>query len=114
MDVPSVKNARLGIQAFELLQLPLDKVVLVLNRADSKVNLVGPRRRAGPSRPGSTWTCPRTPLVPKSVNEGVPALRGLAEVPLRREDRGARTAVDDESGGPQWHKLTGVVGGSRR
>jgi len=39
MDVPSVKNARLGLQAFSLLQIPLAKVVLLLNRAGSKVHL---------------------------------------------------------------------------
>lgn len=73
MDVPSVKNARLGLQAFELVQLPLDKVVLVLNRADSKVHLAV-RDVERSLQMKVDVTLPSESLVPESVNEGVPAL----------------------------------------
>jgi pilus assembly protein CpaE len=73
MEVPSVKNARLGLQAFELLQLPLSKVVLLLNRANSKVHL----------KPDDIEkfldmkvdiALPSDAAVPQSINQGVPAM----------------------------------------
>ena len=73
MDVPSVKNARLGLQAFELVQLPVDKVVLILNRADSKVHLAV-RDVERSLQMKVDITLPSESLVPESVNEGVPAL----------------------------------------
>jgi len=73
MDVPSVKNARLGLQAFELLQLPLDKVVLVLNRADSKVHL-GVKEVERALQMKVAVSLPSEALVPQSVNEGLPAV----------------------------------------
>ncbi len=73
LDVPSVKNARLGLQAFELLQLPIDKLVLVLNRADSRVHLaVHDVERALEAKIG--LTLPSEAIVPQSVNQGVPAV----------------------------------------
>ncbi|MDA8291572.1 MAG: P-loop NTPase [Actinomycetota bacterium] len=73
MDVPSVKNARLGLQAFELVQLPLEKVVLVLNRADSKVHLAV-RDVERSLQVKVDVNLPSEALVPESVNEGVPAI----------------------------------------
>ena len=73
MDVPAVKNARLGLQAFELLRLPLDNVVLVLNRADSKVRLTAAEIERSLGMKVAV-KLPSEALVPQSVNEGVPAL----------------------------------------
>jgi pilus assembly protein CpaE len=73
MDVPSVKNARLGLQAFKLLQLPLSKVVLVLNRANSKVHLKADDiERLLEIR--VDIALPSDAAVPRSVNQGVPVL----------------------------------------
>ena len=73
MDVPSVKNARLGLQAFELLQLPLAKVVLLLNRANSKVHLK-PDDIERFLEMKVDIALPSDAAVPQSVNQGVPAL----------------------------------------
>ena len=73
MDVPSVKNARLGLQAFELLQLPDERLLLVLNRADSHVHLaVRDVERALERK--VDLTLPSEALVPQSVNHGIPAV----------------------------------------
>ncbi|MHB1783647.1 MAG: AAA family ATPase [Acidimicrobiales bacterium] len=73
MDVPSVKNARLGLQAFELLQLPDERLLLVLNRADSHVHLaVRDVERALERK--VDLTLPSEALVPQSVNQGIPAV----------------------------------------
>jgi pilus assembly protein CpaE len=73
MDVPSVKNARLGLQAFELLGLPLEKAVLVLNRADSKVHLA-PHDVERALELKIDLSLPSEAVVPQSVNQGVPLL----------------------------------------
>ncbi len=73
MDVPSVKSARLGLQAFELLQLPMSKVVLLLNRADSKVHLK-PDHIERVLEMKVDIALPSDAAVPQSINQGVPLL----------------------------------------
>lgn len=73
LDVPSVKNARLGLQAFEVLQFPAEKVMLVINRADSKVHLaISDIERALQMK--VDLTLPSEAVVPRAVNQGVPVL----------------------------------------
>jgi pilus assembly protein CpaE len=73
LDVPSVKNARLGLQAFGLLQLPMERVLLILNRADSKVHLaVNDLERALEMK--VELSLPSEAAVPQSVNQGVPLM----------------------------------------
>ncbi len=73
LDVPSVKNARLGLQAFGLLQLPMERVLLILNRADSKVHLaVSDLERALEMK--VELALPSEAAVPQSVNQGVPVM----------------------------------------
>ena len=73
MDVPSVKNARLGLQAFSLLQIPLTKVVLLLNRAGSKVHLA-PQDIERVLEMKVDLSLPSDVAVTQSVNQGVPVL----------------------------------------
>lgn len=72
LDVPSVKNARLGVQALELVRDPSAPVLLVLNRAGSKVYLStrDVERTLGLA---ADVTLPSDVLVPRSINKGVPA-----------------------------------------
>jgi len=73
LDVPSVKNARLGLQAFGLLNLPMERVLLILNRADSKVHLaVNDLERA--LEMNVDLSLPSEAAVPQSVNQGVPVM----------------------------------------
>ena len=73
MDIPSVKNARLGLQVLELVQIPLQRVLLVLNRADSRVQL-SPRDVEKVLEMKLDVSLPSDALVPKSVNRGAPAV----------------------------------------
>ncbi|HZU73353.1 MAG TPA: P-loop NTPase [Acidimicrobiales bacterium] len=73
MDIPSVKNARLGLQAFELLEIPLDRVMVVLNRADSKVHLAV-RDVERTLQMKVDISLPSEALVPQSVNQGAAAV----------------------------------------
>ncbi|MGC8627666.1 MAG: AAA family ATPase [Acidimicrobiales bacterium] len=73
MDVPSVKNAHLGLQAFELLQVQREKLAVVLNRADSKVHLTWHDiERALETKVDVGF--PSEVTVPQAINQGQPAL----------------------------------------
>lgn len=73
MDVPSVKNARLGLQALELMGVALDRILLVLNRADSRVHLAQQDiERTLEMKVDASL--PSAALVPQSVNTGKPAV----------------------------------------
>jgi pilus assembly protein CpaE len=73
MDIPNIKNVKLGLQTLRLLNLQVTKLKLVLNRANSKVRLdVGEVERTL----GVKADClvPSDIVVPQSVNKGVPAV----------------------------------------
>jgi pilus assembly protein CpaE len=73
MDIPSIKNLKVGIQTLGLLSLAGPKLRLVLNRANSKVNLdIADVERAI----GLTvqFRIPSDVAVPQAVNRGVPAI----------------------------------------
>ncbi len=96
LDTLSLKNTRLGLETLELMGYDSDRIVLVLNRADSRVGIddddvlavVGKR---------PDIRIPSDVEVPRAVNEGRPivmakpesaaakAFRALAEEFLRRE-----------------------------
>lgn len=96
-DVPAVKNARLGLQALELVQIPLSRVMLVLNRADTRVQLP-PRDVEKVLEMRLDFSLPSDDLVVRSVNEGTPAVlahgrsrfagrvRAMAELLLARAE----------------------------
>ena len=73
MDVPNIKNVKLGLNTLRLLNLPTSKVKLVLNRANSKVKIdVSEVERAL----GLKADClvPSDISVPQSINKGVPVV----------------------------------------
>jgi pilus assembly protein CpaE len=86
MDVPSVKNARLGLQAFSLLQIPSAKMVLLLNRADSKVHLAPHDVERALEMKVDLWL-PSDVSVVQSVNQGVPALLAFPNSPFSGQIR---------------------------
>jgi pilus assembly protein CpaE len=70
MDIPNIKNVKIGLQTLRLLNIPLHKLKLVLNRANSKVKLdVGEVEKTL----GIKADCliPSDVVVPQSVNKGV-------------------------------------------
>lgn len=90
MDIPTIKNLRLGLQTLRLLAVPDSKLTLLLNRSNSDVKLdIGEVERTL----GLKATClvPSDIIVPQTVNRGAPvvldsprsavarALEGLAD-----------------------------------
>ena len=73
LDIPNIKNTKLGLQTLRLLEVGEEKLTLLLNRADSKVQLdVGEVERTLGLRAGCL--VPSDIAVPQSVNKGVPVV----------------------------------------
>jgi pilus assembly protein CpaE len=71
LDIPNIKNVRIGLQTLRLLNTPMHKIKLVLNRANSKVKLdVAEVERTLQVKAESR--IPSEISVPQSVNKGVP------------------------------------------
>ena len=73
MDLPSVKNAKIALDALRSSRFPMDRVRLVVNRVNAKarLDLVELERSLGLRVAGSI---PSDRLVPQSVNEGIPVV----------------------------------------
>lgn len=73
MDIPNIKNVKIGLQTLRLLNTPMEKLMLVLNRSNSKVKLdIGEVERTLQVKADSL--IPSDVLVPQSVNKGVPVV----------------------------------------
>ena len=73
MDIPHIKNTKIALQTMRLLNIGLEKVTLVLNRANSKVRLdVAEVERAIGVR--ADCLIPSDIVVPQSINKGVPVV----------------------------------------
>ena len=71
MDIPNIKNVKIGLQTLRLLNTPPEKLHLVLNRANSKVKLdVSEVERTLQIK--AEGLVPSDVVVPQSVNKGVP------------------------------------------
>ncbi len=73
MDVPNIKNVKIGLQTLRMLNTPMSKLHLVLNRANAKVKLdVNEVERTLQVRAESQ--IPSDVAVPQSVNKGNPVV----------------------------------------
>ena len=104
MDMPSVKNAKLALDTLRLINFPIGKIKLVLNRVNSKARLdVDELERSLDLKVQAA--IPSDKMVPRSVNEGVPV---VALSPRSRVARGfhnvVRLVADGRSGPPTQDK----------
>ena len=75
MDLPHIKNVKVGLHALREANIPLSKVKLVVNRANSRVGFdVGEVERTLQMK--ADCLVPSDIVVPQSVNKGVPAVLG--------------------------------------
>ena len=73
LEMPNIKNVKMGLQTLRLLNVPMTKLHLVVNRADSKVRLdVGEVERTLQIKAESL--IPSDVVVPQSVNKGTPVV----------------------------------------
>jgi pilus assembly protein CpaE len=73
MDIPNIKNVKIGLQTLRLLDMSSSKLKLVLNRANAKVKLdVSEVERTLQLKADSL--VPSDVVVPRSVNKGIPVI----------------------------------------
>lgn len=73
MDIPNIKNVKIGLQTLRLLNTPMNKIHLILNRANSKVKLeVSEVERTLQVKADAL--IPSDVVVPQSVNKGNPVV----------------------------------------
>lgn len=101
LDIPNVKNVKIALQTLRLLNTPPEKLMLVLNRANSKVKLdIGEVERTLQIKADAM--IPSEIVVPQAVNKGEPvvthapksavakSLQGLSELFLPQKARRRR------------------------
>jgi pilus assembly protein CpaE len=73
LDVPTIKNVRLSLQTLDLLSFPVDRIKIVLNRANSKVGMNRKEVETALELP-VRFEVPSDRVVPLAVNRGNPAV----------------------------------------
>lgn len=74
MDIPNIKNVKIGLQTLRLLETPMEKLHLILNRANSKVKLeVSEVEKTLGIKADAL--IPSDIAVPQSVNKGEPVVQ---------------------------------------
>jgi pilus assembly protein CpaE len=73
MDIPNIKNTKLGLQTLRMLGVPEERLILLLNRANARVQLeVSEVERTLGIKAGAL--IPSDIAVPQTVNKGVPVV----------------------------------------
>jgi pilus assembly protein CpaE len=112
LDIPSIKNLKVGIQTLDLLSVAGNKLHLVMNRANARVHLdISDVERA--LGVAAEFRIPSDIAIPQSVNRGVPvvldkprspaalALRALADRYASSSDPGPALAEPEASAEPR-------------
>jgi pilus assembly protein CpaE len=83
MDIPNIKNVKIGLQTLRLLNTPMEKLRLILNRANSKVKLDSSEveRTLGVK---ADALIPSDIVVPQSVNRGEPVVQSAPKSSVSR------------------------------
>lgn len=114
MDIPSIKNLKVGMQTLDLLSLAGDKLRLVLNRANAKVRLDVKEVEMALGMKAE-FPVPSDIAVPQAVNRGVPVVIDNPKSPAARAlERIAEAflastggAADSGSGDRKWRHRPG-------
>jgi pilus assembly protein CpaE len=85
-DIPALKNLRIALDTFDLLDLPKESRLVILNRADAKVGLT-PSDIERVIRVPIAAHVPSSRDVPVSINRGVPIMVDNPQHPVSRAVR---------------------------
>src|SRR5262245_39208227 len=100
MDIPSIKNLKVGIQTLDLLSLAGGKLKLVLNRANARVHLdVGDVERA--LGVNAEYRVPSDIAIPQAVNRGVPVVLDKPRAPAAQALRAVAESFVFEPNGTE-------------
>ncbi len=96
-DIPALKNLKIACETINLLNIPREKLRVVLNRADSRVG-VSPDEVAASLQMAITTSIPSSRDVPGSVNRGELLFLSDARHPVSQSIRGmAKEAIQSLS-----------------
>ena len=94
MDLPSVKNAKLALDTLKLIKYPFERMMLVLNRVNSKARLdIGELEQSLELEVQAAISSDK--LVPRAVNEGEPAVSLYPRSRVAKDLRGVAMLVVD-------------------
>jgi pilus assembly protein CpaE len=85
LEMPSIKDVRLFLEVAELLEYPRDKIVLVLNRADSKHGLRAENIEATIGHPIAASIVSSGAAVTLSINRGTPLVMDAPDNPFSKD-----------------------------
>jgi pilus assembly protein CpaE len=83
MDIPNIKNVKLGLQTLRMLSVSESKLHLLLNRANSKVRLEVSEVERTLGLPAKSLI-PSDIVVPQTVNKGVPLVLDAPKTEIAR------------------------------
>jgi len=104
LDIPSIKNLRVGIQTLNLLSVAGSKLRLVMNRANARVHLdISDVERA--LGVAAEFRIPSDIAIPQAVNRGVPVVLDKPRAPSAI----ALRALADRYAGPDPGQASAVI-----
>lgn len=83
MEVPSIKNLKITLQLLEQLKLPKGKIIVILNRANTKVGITIEEIEQTIQRKVDI-TIPSDRLVPLTINKGEPLIIEAPKSPISK------------------------------
>ncbi len=107
LDIPNIKNVKIGLSTLSLLSIPKEHLHLVLNRADSRVKLdVGEVEKT--LQLHAVAHVPSDVVVPISVNKGSPVVLSAPKSGVAREfEKLAGMFLDGVSAAPAAESASG-------
>jgi pilus assembly protein CpaE len=113
-DIPALKNLRIALDTFDLLDLPQQSRTVVLNRSDAKVGLTA-TDISRVIRVAISAHVPSSREVPVSINRGVPIMVGSPQHPVSKaiRDFAQGRLTNPVLGEPAARGLRGLLGRNR-
>jgi pilus assembly protein CpaE len=83
-DIPAIKNARLFLDLMDIMKVPREQILLVMNRYDKRVGITAEKVSENFRHPVSAVLPLEDRVVIPSVNRGVPFMLGDRKWPIAR------------------------------
>lgn len=83
MDVPSIKNLKLSLMVLRKLKFPVDKIFIIINRANSNVGMAINEIEATIERKIDV-KIPSSRMVPITINKGIPIIMNQPRSPVSK------------------------------
>jgi pilus assembly protein CpaE len=83
-DIPAIKNARLFLDLMDIMKVPRERILLVMNRYDKRVGITAEKVSENFKHPVSAVLPFEDRVVVPSVNRGVPFMLGDRKWPVAR------------------------------